>query len=309
MSRFSASEAALEGFRITRENPRAFAAWAAVSFAVSILGAVVTVLLPAEVRHGLATLSADETPEIGQLLDALIAVAPILALGLAIQCIMAGGVYRLIFRHDDGRFRYLRLGIDEFRLMGLTLIYVGLIMGLLVAVTLGAAIVMALASFAGTAAAVFVGSVAELFSLGLVIFILVRLSLAPVATFAERRIAVFESWNLTRGHFWPLLGAYILALACIALIGFLALAVFTGVAGVAVLATGGQISDLKAIFNPDETSFSAYFNPGLVAYMLIGSVFTALYYAVIIAPGAVAYQHLHGAAPPAPPLKAQPEPS
>lgn len=306
MSGFSASEAALEGFRITRENPRAFGAWVAVSLAVSVLGAVVTVLMPPEVRHGLETLRADETPDMANLLDALIAVAPILILGLAIQCIMAAAVYRLIFRHDDTRFGYLRLGADELRLMGLTLIYIALFMALLVAVTLGAAVVAALASFAGQAAGLFMGGVAELFSLGLVVFVLVRLSLAPVATFAERRLAVFESWRLTRGHFWPLFGAYVLALACIVVVGFLALVVFTGVAGVVVLLTGGQLADLSSIFKPDETSIGAYFNPGLIAYMIVGSVFSALYYAVIAAPGAVAYERLHDD-PPGRPLTAQPE--
>ncbi|WP_299544606.1 hypothetical protein [Phenylobacterium sp.] len=277
-----------------------------VSFAISVLGAVVTVLMPPEVRHGLETLRADETPDMAKLVDALIAVAPILILGLAIQCIMAAAVYRLIFRHEDTRFGYLRLGADELRLMALTLIYILLFMALLVAVTLGAAIVAALAAFAGQGAAIFMGGVAELFSLGLVIFVLVRLSLAPVATFAERRLAIFESWRLTRGHFWRLFGAYALALACIVVVGFLALVVFTGVAGVILLMTGGQLSDLSSIFKPDETSIRTYFNPGLIAYMITGSVFSALYYAVIAAPGAVAYAQLHGH-PPEQPLTAQTE--
>lgn len=307
MSEFKPTDAALEGFRVTRENPKAFGAWVIVSFAISVLGALVTVLMPPEVRHGLETLRADETPTAAQLVDALIAVAPILIMGLAVQCVMAAGVYRLIFRHDDTRFGYLRLGADELRLMALTIIYIALLMGLLVAVTLGTAIVAGLSSLAGQGAGLFMGGVAYLFSLGLVLYVLVRLSLAPVATFAERRLAVFESWSLTRGQFWRLLGAYVLALACIVVVGLLALVVFTGVAGVVLLLTGGQITDMKGIFSPDETSFRTYFNPGLIAYMLVGSVFSALYYAVIAAPGAVAYQQLHGWPPPAQPVNAQPE--
>jgi hypothetical protein len=306
MSGFSASEAALEGFRVTRENPRAFGAWVGVTFLVSILGPIISVLMPADVRHGLDTITANETPTASQFLDALILVSPILLLGLAIQCVMAAAVYRLIFRHDDTRFGYLRLGADELRLMGLTVIYLCLVMALVVGMTVASALVMAVASAAGQAVGNFVGMVAWLFSVGLVIFVLVRLSLAPVATFAERRLAIFESWSLTRGQFWRLLGAYVLALACIAVIGILVLVVFSAAAGVVVLLTGGKIADVGAILNADQTSLRSYFSVGIIAYMIVSSVFSALYNAVIAAPGAVAYQHLHGT-PPGQPLAAQPE--
>jgi len=73
-----------------------------------------------------------------------------------------------------------------------------------------------------------------------------------------------------------------------------------------LLLTGGQLSDLSSIFKPDETSIRTYFNPGLIAYMITGSVFSALYYAVIASPGAVAYAQLHDR-PPGRPLTAQTE--
>ena len=307
MKAFSASDAALEGFRITRENPWAFARWVLVSFVVSLLGAVVTVSMPAEVRDALATINSDETPSLTKLLDALLALLPLLTFGLAVQCMMAAAVYRLILRHDDTRFGYLRLGIDELRLMALTIILVLLFIVFMVLITLGAALVMALASVAGQSVAIFVGSVTEAFLTGLLVFVAVRLSLAPVATFAEKRLTIFESWQLTRGQFWRLLGAYVLALACIVVLGFLALVIFTALAGVILLATGQQMTDLAAVFTPDASSFRTYFSPALVAYMFVGSVFSALYYAVIAAPGAVAYQALHGDVLPKP-LSAQAEP-
>jgi hypothetical protein len=306
MVAFSASDAALEGFRITRENPGAFVRWVLVSFLVSVLGAFVSVSMPAEVRDALATINAEETPSLTTFLDAMLALAPLLVFGLAVQCTMAAAVYRLILRHGDARFGYLRLGMDEVRLMALTVIYVLLFIVFMVLITLGAALVMAIASFAGQGIAIVVGAITELFLIGLLIFVGVRLSLAPVATFAEKRLSLFESWSLTRGQFWPLFGAYVLALACIVVLGLLALVIFTAVAGVFLLATGRGPGDLALIFKPDETSLKAYFTPGLVAYMFVGSVFSALYYAVIAAPGAVAYQAWHGA-PPAEPAGAQPE--
>ncbi|MDB5476062.1 MAG: hypothetical protein JWP49_1573 [Phenylobacterium sp.] len=294
MKRFSPSDAALEGFRITRENPRAFAWWAGASFLVSVLGVFVTVLMPANVRNAMNTLAGEETPDIGTLLDALIAVSPLFVFGLAFQCMMAAAIYREIFRHEDSRFGYLRLGADELRLMALTLFFVLMAILMLAGATLGAAIVGSLVSaVGGTSLGVSIGAMAELFFLGLAIFVLVRLSLAPAATFAERRLRVGESWTLTRGSFWPLFGAYLLAFACIVVIGLLAMVLFSAVAGVMVILAGGQLTDLSAIFHPDETSFRTYLNPGMIAYMIVGSLFNTLYYAVIAAPGAVVYRGLH----------------
>ena len=297
MTPYSATEAGLEGFRITRENPRAFALWVVFSFAVSVLGAVVTVSMPAEVRTALETLRADQTPDPRQLLEALIAAAPLLIFGLTVQCMMAAAVYRIIFRHDDVRFGYLRLGMDELRLMALTLLFLLLVIGLLVVVTVAAGLVMAVVAAAGTSIAIFVGAVVELFAMGLVVYVLVRLSLAPVITFAERRIALFESWKYTHGQFWRLFLAYLLAAFCIVLITLLTLILFITLAFIYLTITGGSYSDISAIMNPDETAYSSYFNPGMIAYMLVGSVITALWYAVIAAPGAWAYLKLHSEAP------------
>jgi MFS family permease len=294
MKRFSPSDTALEGFRITRENPRAFAWWAGASFLVSVLGVFVTVLMPANVRNAMNTLAGEETPDIRTLLDALIAVSPLFVFGLAFQCMMAAAIYREIFRHEDSRFGYLRLGADELRLMALTLFFVLSAILMLAGATLGAAIVGALAStVGGPSLGVSIGAMAELFFLGLAVFVLVRLSLAPAATFAERRLRVGESWGLTRGAFWPLFGAYLLAFACIVVIGLLAMVLFSAVAGIIVILAGGQLTDLSAIFHPDETSFRTYLNPGMIAYMIVGSLFNTLYYAVIAAPGALVYRRLH----------------
>jgi hypothetical protein len=306
MSGFSASEAALEGFRITRENPRAFGAWVGASFFFSVLAIIVDAVMPPGVRQGLASLNADQTLTPHQLVDTLVLAAPVLIFALAVLSITSAAVYRLIFRHDDARFGYLRLGADELRLMGLTVICFGLAIVLVVAVSLIVGIVLSIIAVAVPGVANALRWPAALLSLAIVGAVMVRLSLAPVATFAERRITVFESWGLTRGYFWPLLGAYALALACIVVIGILILIVFTLVAGAVLVATGGQLSDVGLMLKPQDSSLKSYLSVGIIAYMIVSSIFSALWNAVIAAPGAVAYAQLHGA-PPSRPLAAQPE--
>jgi hypothetical protein len=305
MSGFSAQEAALEGFRITRENPRAFGTWAAASFGFSVLTIIVDAIMPASVRQGLETLNAHQTLTLGQFADTMILAAPVLIFALAMLSITGAAVYRLILRHDDARFGYLRLGADELRLMGLAVIGLVLTIGLVVGVSMGVGLVLAIVMIAAPSVATSLQYPAAFLTMAIVAGILVRLSLAPIATFAERRIVVFESWTLTRGHFWQLLGAYALAVACIVVIGVLILVVFTGIAGVAVLVTGGKLEDLRGIFAPDQSSLRSYLSVGLIAYMIVSSIFSALWYAVIAAPAAVAYQQLHGAPPG--PLAVQPE--
>lgn len=293
MSSFSATEAGLEGFRITRENRGAFLRWVLFSFVVSLLGAIVTVSMPVEVRSALDTLRADNTPTMVQLGEALIATSPLLVVGLAVQCVMAAAVYRIIFRHDDARFGYLRLGMDELRLMALTILFLLLVIGLLMGVTIGAGLVMAGVYAVSAPLAVFLGGLVELFAIGLVIYVLVRLSLAPVITFVGRRVTIFDSWRVTKGQFWKILLAYVIAMFCIFLIMVVTMALFMALAMIVLKINGGQVTDISAFISPDETSFSAYFNPGMIAYMLVGSVVTALWYAVIAAPGAWIYRHLH----------------
>jgi hypothetical protein len=306
MSGFRSADAALEGFRITRENPRAFGTWVALSVGVSVLVIAIDTVMPASIRHGLDMLNADQTLTARQFVDALILSAPVLILALAVMSIMAAAVYRLIFRHDDARFGYIRLGADELRLMAVTVIFIGIFIGLVVAASLVVGMIVALLSLVLPDAMTTLQWPALLATFGIVAFFLVRLSLAPVATFAERRLVVFESWTLTRGQFWPLLGAYALAVACIFVILMLATAVFTSVAAAIIVARGGQFSDVWSMLRPEDSSLRRYLNIGLIVSMLINSVFSALSNVVFAAPGAVAYMELHGA-PPSRPLSVQPE--
>lgn len=294
MRRFSPGDAALEGFRITRENPRAFWWWAAVAFLVSVAGVFVTVLMPPNVRNAVETLRAEETPDLATFANALINVAPLFVFGLAFQAMMAAAIYRLIFRHSDARYGYLRLGGDELRLMAVIVLFVLIAILVAAGLTFVAAIVIAIASMAGRDLAVWLGVLTELVLLPAALFsVFVWGAMAMPATFAQRRIRIREALSLMRPVFWRLAGAYLIAFACMATIGILVLFLFSALAGVVVLLMGGQLADLSNIFHPDETSFRAYLNVGMIAYMIVGSLFNTLFNAAITAPGAMVYRHQH----------------
>jgi hypothetical protein len=297
MTGFSATDAALEGFRITREKPKALLAWTAFSFLVSVVGVLITVNMPAEARAALEALQSNQNPDIENLMEALAILSPMLLFGLAVQCVMAAAVYRIILRPADEKFSYLRLGKDELRLMALTLIYLVLGVMLLAAVQLAIVIITFAASPLGQGAMMFVGSAAELFTLGVFFYVGVRMSLAPVITFDRGRLAILDSWSVTHGQFWRLLGAYVLAICCVFVVAILVLMLFYLISLIVMLSMGGTFGDLRQIFQPDETTLRSYLNPFMIAYMVVGSLFTAIYYAVIAAPGALAYRELTGAAP------------
>lgn len=294
MTAFSATDAAFEGFRVAREKPRVLLAWAVFSFLVSICSAIYLVSIGEDARALLEAGASQQAADPQALLAMMGDMAPMMVMGLAVQCVMAAAVYRILLRPEDKGLAYLKLSMDEVRLALLTFIYVLLAIAMLVVVVLMAGLIAFAASAAGQGAAVLVGVATEMFFLGLLFFCAVRLSLAPAITFAERRLAVFDSWALTRGQFWRLTGAYVLAICGIAVIGLLVLVLISLIAAILM---GGDFKAAGALFQPDQSSLVSYFSPAVIAYLVVAAWVSALNYAVMIAPAAMAYRELSKAQP------------
>lgn len=299
MTTFSPTDAALEGFRLTRERPRAFATWSVFQFGVSLVMGFVIIKLGGQHLMALESVGASGDADPAAVMAEFRALAPLYAvllpIGLLMMSVVTAAVYRSILEPADDRWGYLRIGADELRLAALRVIYIFVWGGIVFAVVLVAALAAGLATAVSGAAGGIVGVGVGLFAIGILIYVAVRLSLAPAITFAEHRISIFESWKLTRGMFWRLLGAYALAVASIVVVALLAMVIFTAVAGVAIMVGGGELTDASAAYNPDMTSLSSYFTVLTVAYLAFAGVLAALYYAVITAPGAMAYRALKAA--------------
>lgn len=228
MSEFSASDAALDGFRVIQRHWRVVAGWAGFNLlalvgmvlisAIGILAAVAVI----SVSHG----GREAAAMMGSLIGGLVG-----GIGtLLIEVAVVTALFRMLLRGGEPGFFYLRLGRDEARLLG---VWLTVLLGAFVLAFLLVGVI-SLAGRLGTWAGLLtaVAGVAGFVWLG------VRLSLAGPITFAERRFGLAAAWRMSRGRFWPLLGMTLLSLCLLALVAvaawillFLAMGAVSGFQG------------------------------------------------------------------------------
>ena len=269
MGELSAGALATEAFRLIEREKRAVAAWGLIYVAAMTAGlggvfvfmgsALAPLLIPGQ-THDPALLP--------PLLKSMALVyAVLLPLGLLAQAIMICGVYRAILRPEDRGWFFLRVGADELRMVLVSLLL--LIIAALVVLAVAFAVAGAAAAMPGTGWKVLTGLVGGLGGLCLAAWVGVRLCLATPMTFAERRVRLFGSWRLTRGRFWPLLGAFLLAFV-------LTLAVSTVMQIVVAIIMGLSGGALASVIQAGD------FNPAVLARL------AAAYRAVGADPAALA---------------------
>ncbi|MFL6845684.1 MAG: hypothetical protein ACJ8ER_12475 [Allosphingosinicella sp.] len=220
------------GFGLIRRRPGAVAVWGLIYLAVTVLmGFAMRSLMgsvASTMSQGRPGILAGFGATMGQVL--LIELAALIVL-----LVIMAATQRAVLHPEREDFAYLRLGMDELRLVGLGLIlliltYIGvLIAGILLTLLAG---IVAVA--AGPGAAVPVGMVEMLIILGLLLWIEVRLSLAFPLTMLRGKIIIGESWRVTKGRFWTLFGAFLI-LFLILLVLWIAVALVT---------SGGYFADL-----------------------------------------------------------------
>jgi hypothetical protein len=299
---FKVTDAAYEGFRLVRREPKVIAVWALVTLA---FGAIFSAAMAMSGfgRFMSGPQAGTMTPEV---LTGFLAGEGVAVVGaIVITSVMGAGVYRAILRPDEAPATRLRIGGDELRLMLLSvimgLVFAGLTIALMIPMVLvGVAVGVAGLSHGEPGAGAMIGvvlvvMVSYLALLAGLVFFAVRLSLAGVMTFAERRLRVFESWRLTKGRFWKLLGCYLLVILLMIPVYLVMLTIYGGVTFAFMGGDAGRtISELA---RPDFSSVAAYFTPARTLYLVLASGLGAVLNAVMYAPAAVVYRGLSGAGP------------
>lgn len=275
---FSPSDAALEGFRLMRRHPGTILAWSAIYLAgLLVIGGLMLLTLGPKfmdlARRGEFAMN---DPEI--LGDALAGSWPafflVLLLTVLLSSIMTAGVFRLSMRPEEKSFVHLRLGRDEFKLVGANLLLLGL--GLLFVAA--GFVITRVAAETGPLTATLCGFL--VFVAGL--YVGVRLALVTPMTFDLGKIAVREGWAITRGRFWPLFGMIVLAVIFYVMIWIFV----TLVALVAGEISGGQ----EALDKITASGVIAILVGLLILVMQL--VLQVLQIVMIYGPFAVAYEKL-----------------
>jgi len=190
--------------------------------------------------------------------------------------ILAAG-FRAVLRPEDSRFFYLRLGMDELRLLGLGLLLV-LIALLLEVVTVIAVIIVGfvLGLVLGKVVAAVVSGIIGIAIGCAFVWAAVRVSPAGPLTIVERKIDIGAAWRLSRGHFWTLFGAYFV-IALIVLAFYLL---------VMAAQMGPILADMARPTDPDAMRRVAEWQLGHLQFsvsMLIYAVASTLIYGVSVA--------------------------
>lgn len=286
---FSASDAAFEGFRLTRRSPMtllwwalAFAVFLGVFFALT-WASIGSLMVAAEALEG----NTSPTPEeLGPFISAYSVILGLgMPLGLLFGAVINAAVSRAVLRPDEKAFGYLRVGADELRVLLVTFV-----LSMLAALVFGIGfmIIAGLGGYAATAdaPAMMIGAlVAGVALFGLLIWLAVRFSLAVPIVVAERRIAIFDSWGATRGRFWPLFGMAIIAFVMAMIVNILASVVLFG--AMAVFGLTGGLADLATLEPAELLTTMA---PFAITYLIVNAILSAMQTAVLYAPFSAAYR-------------------
>jgi hypothetical protein len=294
---FSATEAAFEGFRVVRRKPMVLVWWTAAYLGFMALmvligiGPIVAFVGAAEALEGVASPTPEDLAPLMAAWGSLMLL--LFPLGLLFGAMLNAAVARSVLEPGRSAFGYLRVGADELRVLAVTLALAVLAMivfgGMGLAAGLIGGVAAAAMGDAGWMVAVLVG-------LGMIVvgaWLAARFSLAVPITVAEKKIAVFDSWRLTKGRALPIIGMAVLAFIMTIVVSML----FSFVLFPLMLIMGmtGGWSELAQLEGAAPAEIFATMGPFLAVTIVFQAIGAALQLAVAYAPFSAAYLGIKGA--------------
>lgn len=293
---FSATDAAFEGFRVVRRKPTVLLWWTGAYLAFMALVVVIGIGPLAAMMGAMQTLESGVAPtpeDMAPLMAALAGVMVLLfPLGLLFGAMLNAAVARSVLEPHKSAFGYLRVGADELRVLAVTLVLAILAFIVFGVMSFAGGVIAGFASVAlgdaGWVAAFVVGL--ALVAVG--VWLAARFSLAVPITLAEKRIAIFDSWGVTKGRVWAIIGMAILAFIMTIVVSIL----FSIVTVPVTLAMGmsGGWGELAQMEGAPPAEIFAVMGPFLAVMVILQAIGAALQLAVAYAPFSAAYRAIKG---------------
>ncbi len=249
MAKFSPTEAVFAGFAFARRRPASILIWSAYYLVVLVIALVALFDLAGGKLQGLIALQQSGSADPNQMLALMDGMMPALGFATLILVVFGSVMRSAVIRNylEPGPHVWggLRFGGDELRVLGG---YAMFILAMFLAMMGLSTATQAVASASKEA-----GALVMLIGLLLIAGLAVRLSLASVVAFKEKRVGAClrRSWTLTGGSFWRLVGAYVLVIAICAVILIVVLVLFGCLMAAAAVATGGNIADVGVAMRRD----------------------------------------------------------
>ena len=192
-------------------------------------------------------------PSFGQNPEAAVAaMAPFYLAGLLLgilSTILYTASMRSVLRPDAAGIAFLRLGMDELRTLGLLLLFgIGsFVLFFAASLVIGLFAGGMAAGSESVALAVLLSVLVGIALFGLLLYLIIRLSLAFPLTLHRRAFAIGEAWRLSRGRFWTLFGAALV----VSVIGFVLSTAIN------MVAMGGYFADIISAAGDPEAPLQA----------------------------------------------------
>ena len=209
------------------------------------------------------------------------------------SALLYNAAFRSVLNPEKSQFGYLRLGAAEFWQ------FVTLLVQMILLVVFGCVVALVLVASVFIAKTMGAASGYVMYGLFLVItvasiWLLLRFSLGTVATFAEKRFALFHSWHLTKGRAWRLFWTSFLTITMIlGLVLMFAYSLLLAFVPFASLIPSGHVASVAPLSQGPPAVSGAYTAAAtalLALWLLVASILSSVLHAFTLTPWAVAYR-------------------
>ena len=297
MGEISIGRALGAGFSLIRRHVGAFIVWIGVYILVGVLPqfGIMALMIPnyEKLVQGVGAGPGHTLdPQLMQTQMQMAQIGPLSWLAsIVVQTLLLSAAYRAVLFPQDKAFFYLRLGVRE---LWLALVCFVLLIGFVVVMFLVmfpvALLGGILAAVGGPAAGALLSFATITVGFAVMIWLALRMSLAPPMTFAERNFRLFESWQATRGHAGKMFGVAAVIVAMLFAVEIAVMLIALSAAGgptalASLFKTGANPAEIMARMLPIAAVAGLVLSPLAVAfYALFGGAWAQMYRDLFPAP-------------------------